>query len=118
MATFLLVALRWQGTARNVAVALYVFRLAGFFVFEVSDERALLLAFPNVFEFWFVLVAWLAHWRPEFAFSRRSTIVSLAILAVLKEFQEYALHFARWLDGFTAVEAVQAIWDWLTAPVR
>jgi hypothetical protein len=34
----------------------------------------------------------------------------------LKFFQEYALHVGKWLDGFTAVEAVEAIWQWLTGP--
>jgi hypothetical protein len=117
MAAFLVVALRWTGTARNVAVGLYLFRLVGFFVFEVTDQRALLV-FPNVFEFWFVLSAGYLHWRPAHAFSRRSAAAWLAALTVLKEFQEYALHVGRWLDGFTAVEAVQAIWDTATAPFR
>jgi hypothetical protein len=118
MAAFLLVAFRWKGIARNVAVALYLFRLAGFFVFEVTDERALLLFFPNVFEFWFLLSAGFLHWRPHHAFTRRSAAAWLAVLTALKEFQEYALHLGRWLDSFTAVEAVQAIWDAVTAPFR
>jgi hypothetical protein len=32
----------------------------------------------------------------------------------VKLFQEYAIHQERWLDSFTAVEAVQAVWDWVT----
>jgi hypothetical protein len=40
--------------------------------------------------------------------------VILVALTALKLFQEYALHQARWLDGFTAVEAVEAIWHWVT----
>ena len=35
MATFLIVALRWSGVARNVAVALFAFRIVGVAVFEV-----------------------------------------------------------------------------------
>jgi hypothetical protein len=35
---------------------------------------------------------------------------------VATECQEFVLHGARWLDRFTAVEAVQTIWHWLTAP--
>ncbi len=116
LAAFLVVAFRWTAIARNVAVGLYLFRLAGFFVFEVTGQRAVLLVFPNVFEFWFVLSAGLLHWRPGHAFSRRSAASWLAILTALKEFQEYALHVGRWLDGFTAVEAVQAIWDAVTGP--
>ena len=37
------------------------------------------------------------------------------LLLALKMFQEYALHQARWLDSFTAVEAVEAIWEWAVA---
>jgi len=70
---FLLVALRWKGPARTIAVVLYLFRIPGLFVFE---------------------------------------------LTALKEFQEYVLHGGRWLDNFTAVEAVDAIWDFLTSPFR
>ena len=54
---FLAVALRWQGVDRNVAVALYVYRMAGFLVFEATQSRDILLLFPNLFEFWFVFVA-------------------------------------------------------------
>ena len=38
----------------------------------------------------------------------------VAGLVALKLFQEYAIHYARWLDGFTATEAVEAVWRWLT----
>ena len=44
----------------------------------------------------------------------RATYAVLASLVALKLFQEYAIHYARWLDGFTAVDAVEAIWHWLT----
>ncbi len=55
--TFLIVALRWDGWQRNVAVGLYVYRLFGFVAFEVTDQRDLLLLFPNFFEFWFLFIA-------------------------------------------------------------
>ncbi|HEY4633008.1 MAG TPA: hypothetical protein VIH00_03740, partial [Candidatus Limnocylindrales bacterium] len=69
LVTFLIVALRWSDPARAIAIALYAFRLVGFLAFEVTGERTLLLAFPNVFEFWFLLVAAVgddrvARWRP------------------------------------------------------
>jgi hypothetical protein len=115
---FLLVALRWKGPARTIAVVLYLFRIPGLFVFELTGERWTLLLFPNVFEFWFLFVASLPHWRRGFAYTRRNLALSLGILFALKEFQEYMLHGGRWLDNFTAVEAVDAIWDFLTSPFR
>ena len=39
---------------------------------------------------------------------------ALVLLATAKVAHEYVLHVARALDSFTAVEAVQAIWDWVT----
>jgi hypothetical protein len=115
--TFLVVAARGQGTARTVAVSLFAYRLLGFAIFELTDKRSLLSFFPNVFEDWFLFVASLPYWRPQFAFTRRGTTVALGALTTLKLAHEYALHVGRWFDGFTAVEAVQAITDWLAIPL-
>ncbi len=84
----------------------------------MSGDRSLLLAFPNVFEFWFLFAAATLHRRPGYTFPRGATVAWLVALTALKEFQEYALHYARWLDSFTAVEAVEATWNWLTGPIR
>lgn len=115
-ATFLIVALRWKGVARRVAVVLFVYRLAGFVIFEVFADRLLLFFFPNVFEFWFLFVASLRHWRPRFRYSRRNVTIALLALTAAKLFQEYVLHVGKWLDGFTAVEAVERLWDTFTGP--
>ena len=114
---FLWVAWRWNGPARTIAIALFAYRALGFVAFEASGERALLLAFPNVFEFWFLFVASLPHWRPGFAFRREATAAWLVGLTALKEFQEYVLHWAKWLDDFTFVEALEAIAEFFTGPV-
>lgn len=116
MLTFLVVALRWRGAPRAIAAWLYGYRMIGFAVFEATGSRAVLLLFPNVFEFWFLFVASLPHWRPGFTFTRRNVAMAGGAMLGLKEFQEYALHWGRWLDSFTAVEAVEAIWRWVTAP--
>ena len=138
MLTFLAVALRWQPLVRNISIALYVYRLAGFIVFEVTDSRDLLLLFPNVFEFWFVFVAGLKFFRLEegsgkgeegragplpgpgwlipFRYTPGQLALVGAVLLGVKEFQEYALHYGRWFDSFTAVEAVEAVWDVVTSP--
>ena len=118
LATFLVVALQWRGAPRNVAVVLFGFRLVGFGLFEVSGERWLLFAFPNVFEFWFVFVAAVMRWRPGFAFTRRNSALVLGVLLGLKGFHEYALHVGRWFDGFSSIEAVEWIFNLVTAPFR
>jgi hypothetical protein len=138
MLTFLIVALRWRPIPRNVAVGLYLYRIIGVVAFELGAGRDILIAFPNLFEFWFVFVAGIQFFRLEAApasagaapgtgrrrlaglFPFRYTAGQLAavipVLLAAKLFQEYALHVGRWLDSFTAVEAVQAIWRVLTPP--
>lgn len=134
MLTFLIVALRWHGIPRTIAVVLYVYRVIGVVTFEVTGARDILIVFPNLFEFWFVFVAALKFFhleaqptdepaRPErfaglvpFRYEPSQLATVIPVLLAVKLFQEYALHVGRWLDGFTAVEAVQAIWRFLTPP--
>ena len=112
---FLAVALRdWQGAERHVAAGLFAYRFAGFVAFEVTMSRGLLLFFPNLFEFWYLFVAGRHQFGLEERLKGRTLGVILVGLAGLKLFQEYAIHDQRWLDGFTAVEAVEAVWRWTT----
>ena len=66
LATFLIVALRdFAPLQRRIAVALYLFRLVGFFAFETGiAPREALFLFPNLFEFWFIAVAFTMRFRP------------------------------------------------------
>ena len=58
MLTFLWVAVRqWDGPGKTVAIWLFAFRAIGFFAFEFTESRWILMLFPNVFEFWFVAIA-------------------------------------------------------------
>lgn len=113
MGCFLWVSRRWRGPAKTWSLALITFRLAGLVTFELSGARWVLLAFPNVFEFWYIANAGILHWRPEKTLDRRGATLLLLAVLPLKLFQEYALHYGKWLDGFTAVEAVEAIWRWV-----
>jgi hypothetical protein len=107
-ATFLLAALRWRGLERQVSVALYAWRLIGFVAFELTGERALLLLFPNVFEFWFLAVAALHH-RPGWHWTRSRTVVVLVVVTALKELQEWALHVARLFDGQSSLDFLESV---------
>jgi hypothetical protein len=136
MLTFLAVAVRWRPVPRNIAIVLYIYRLIGDVTFELTDDRLVLFVFPNLFEFWFVFVAGIQFFHLEaaheneaaaprpsrvgglfpFRYALSQLAVILPILLAAKLFQEYALHVGRWLDGFTAVEAVRAIWQFVTPP--
>lgn len=119
LAAFLIVAVRKFGPLpRNIAVILYVYRFTGFLMFELTGWRQGIIFFPNVFEFWFLFVASLPHWRPNFQYSFRNVALVLAVLTALKLIHEYIIHYAQLLDSFTAIEAVEWIWDFLTSPLR
>ena len=122
---FLFVALRWSGLERRIAVALFAYRLVGFVAFLAGAGREILIFFPNVFEFWFLYVASRPHWPKRFVrnpdgelkpLDRPTAIRWLIILAVLKIFHEYVLHTGKWLDDFTALDAVDAIWNFISGP--
>jgi hypothetical protein len=113
MGAFLVVALRWSGPDRWVAVALFTYRMIGFVAFEITGERALLLVFPNVFEPWFLLVAALHHrWNPV-PWTRLRLAGALAVLLAVKEVQEWALHWAKLFDNITALDAIDRVWRWI-----
>ncbi|MBI4198385.1 MAG: hypothetical protein HY533_04680 [Chloroflexi bacterium] len=114
MATFVIAAWRWPGTPRNVAAGLFAYRILGVAVFEVTSWRGVLLFFPNVFEFWFLFVAAARGYWPGYPITPLRAALWLLPLLVLKEGQEYALHWAKWLDSYVAVDVVASWWRWLT----
>ena len=67
LAAFLVVALRdFAPGPRLVAAALWLFRLVGFLAFEAGwAPREALILFPNVFEFWFLAVAFTHALPPD-----------------------------------------------------
>ena len=113
LALFLVVALRWTGPARTISIFLYGYRLVGFVLFELTGERALLLLFPNAFEFWFILVAAVGDERVS-RWSRGQLGGVLAALTIAKEAQEWALHGARLFDSITALDAIDQVLRRLT----
>jgi hypothetical protein len=112
--TFLIVALRWDGYERNVSIGLYAFRFIGFVAFEVTQQRTVLLFFPNFFELWFVLIAARGQFHLEEKLQGRVLLKVALAIAALKIAQELAIHHFAVFDGFTMREAVEAIWDFVT----
>jgi hypothetical protein len=80
LAVFLLVALRWTGPERAISIVLYAFRMVGFVLFELTGDRAVLLLFPNVFEFWFLFIAAFHHVRPAMSWTRAELALVLVPL--------------------------------------
>ncbi|HEU5205723.1 MAG TPA: hypothetical protein VFU17_15635 [Candidatus Limnocylindrales bacterium] len=114
MLTFLVVALRWQGIERNVAVALYLFRLVGFIAFELTGARISLVLFPNVFEIWFLVVAGLHAIGRNVAWKAPQLVAVLAVALLAKEVQEWAIHGARLFDNMSSLKVLDDAFGWLT----
>ncbi len=114
LALFLVVALRWEGVERRIAVALYLYRLAGSILFLVTGDRAVLLLFPNVFEPWFIFVAAIHHLPAPLRWTPARLAVVLTVLTVLKLGQEWALHVGRIFDSMTSLEFLEELWRRLT----
>jgi hypothetical protein len=120
LAAFLFVAIRdFAPLAKWIAVVLWLFRLAGFAAFELGAmPREALIVFPNVFEFWFIAVAFTMRYRPAFTWTPGRAAAGLAIMLAGKLVQEWALHVGRVFDGMTFIGAIGSIWDAVTGPLR
>jgi hypothetical protein len=91
----LIVVWRWpEALVRRAAIILYVWRLIGVILFEITTIRPLLLAFPNLFENLFIYVLIVRRWAP--ALLPRTLPQLLLVLLVLfipKAVQEWILHW-------------------------
>ena len=115
MVTFLVAALKWSGTPRTIAIALFGYRILGVAAFELYSWRGVLLLFPNVFEFWFVFVAGVKRFRPGYEMTWRRAAAWMVPLLLLKELQEYVLHWNQVLENYGTVDLVVSWWKWIVA---
>ena len=97
-------AIAYLATVRNwrdpfayrVAAFLWYYRLVGVVLFELTDVRAVLLIFPNTFEYFFIAYeAVRTRWNP-LRLSRRAVIGMAAFIwIVIKLPQEWWIHIAQ-----------------------
>ncbi len=82
--------------AFGIARVLFFYRQVGVVAFELSGVRALLLVFPNVFEYFFIAYESIrARWNPRRLVRRSWLLVAAAIWLFVKLPQEYWLHVAK-----------------------
>jgi len=114
--------------AFQVARFLFFYRLAGVVLFELLDNRVLLLIFPNTFEYFFIAYEIVRlRWNPASVSLRRWVITAGCIWVFVKLPQEWWIHVAQ-LDftdtvgehpvlipilSVLAIAAVLWIWLWL-----
>ena len=103
--TFLLVALRWQGRDRSIAVGLAVLRLSGIALFEATGWRGALIACPNLFESWFLYVLL----RDAWSLSGAAGTWLLSGLVGTKLVQEVLVHGLQVLDRYNLDEVLKKV---------
>lgn len=89
---------KWKpGAARTTALALFVYRLIGTLLYELTDERLLLLLFPNLFEAFFLTYLLIRRLTGNRVLTTASQVMALNLLLLgPKLLQEYMLHIARY----------------------
>ena len=93
-------------------MSIFLFRLLGLLIFEITQDRIFLLLFPNIFEFWFVLVTGLKLFMKEKTILKpRIIIISLFISGVLKIFHEWVLHGIKFFDQWGFFEFMNMLVD-------
>jgi hypothetical protein len=94
----------WTSVAAvRVARFLYYYRLVGVLAFELTGERAMLLIFPNTFEFYFIAYEALrSRYDPDGWSARFWVLVAGGLWVFVKLPQEYWIHVAQ-LDFTDAV---------------
>jgi len=87
----------WESIAAfGVARFLFFFRMVGVVAFELAQLRAMLLVFPNTFEYFFIAYeAVRSRWRPQRWGMREWVLTAAAIWVLVKLPQEYWIHVAK-----------------------
>ncbi len=110
-----------DGFAFATAQFLWYYRLVGVVAFELAEVRALLLVFPNTFEYFFIAYEGVrTMWDPRRLGRRRVLLLAAFIWVFIKLPQEWWIHVAQldftdfmadhpWMWGVLAAAAIGAI---------
>ncbi len=92
----LLVSLKWNNVfAKRVSVVLFVWRLLGVGIFEITQWRGIFLFAPNIFENFYLAVTFLTQYVPRFNLSPQKLVIILILVGIPKLIQEYLMHFLK-----------------------
>ena len=82
--------------AFRIGQFLFYYRLVGVLAFELLDARAMLLLFPNTFEYFFIVYALIAlRWEPARVSPRFWLWTAAGLWVFVKLPQEYWIHIAQ-----------------------
>ncbi len=119
----LMVALRWENTlARNTSIILFAYRFIGVVLFELTGQRALLLVFPNFFEYFVVFNLITQRFFPRFGLVQTSQLAMVfLIIGVPQLLREFTYHYLKMslveqLNTFTPLNIREStLWEWVKA---
>jgi hypothetical protein len=115
---FIVTQMRWGvGWPRRISLALFVWRLAGFVLFELTGERKLLFLCPNIFEIFYLFVMIATTYVPWYKLTPLRLSLWLAALGIPWWIKEYFLHWRRVWDDVVATDVIEtvteAVLSWL-----
>lgn len=89
------VSLRWkEDLARKTSIILFLWRLVGVIIFEITRIRQVIFFAPNIFENFYLLIAGATQFFPKFRLdSPKKLVIFLLVASVPKLVQEYVMHF-------------------------
>lgn len=89
----LFVSLKWTVLAKYTSLALFVYRMIGIVLFEITGARIYLFIFQNLFENFFIFEAVRQKFFSSWELTPKRLVWALVLLEIPKMLQEYILHF-------------------------
>lgn len=89
-----IVVFRWKDKlAKRTGIILFLWRISGFILFEITHIRQLFFFAPNIFEFFFLGYLIIRKLKPNFKFTKQNLIIVLLLVGVPNIIKEYYMHF-------------------------
>jgi hypothetical protein len=88
-----LVSMKWDKMAKITSMSLFIYRIIGVILFEITQIRLFLFIFNNLFENFFIFEAARQKYFPKFKLTVKRLVIALLILLIPKMIQEYILHY-------------------------
>ena len=107
---FIVTQVRWDvGWPRRISLALFLWRLTGFLLFELTGERKLLFFCPNIFEVFYIFVMVATTYVSWYKLTPLRLGLWLTALGLPWWIREYFLHWQRVWDDVVAVDVIETI---------
>jgi hypothetical protein len=91
---FYIVRRYWKNLfAKKAGILLFLYRLLGVFLFEITGFRIILIIFPNIFEYFFLFYETCKKFTNPLLIKKSTIVIMLIILLFIKIPQEYFIHY-------------------------